>query len=354
MVIRIAWRSAREPIFSLSCNQAAILCFMNKLIALIDKFPGVHLMVIGDLMLDRFIRGEVERISPEAPVPVLRVVSEESSLGGAANVVHNVISLGGRVTACGIVGKDNAGKRIVAALRALGASTAGVFVDNGYHTIQKTRIIASPRHQQIVRLDRENRHAAVSARLRQLRDFLAARIDRCDGVVLSDYGKGVIHQELIEMIAERVRRHKIICVVDPKKENYQRYHLPALITPNKSEASEASGIAIEDESSLRAAGAKLVRKWQAKAVLITRGPDGMSLFRPGGVVRHFPTEPRDVFEVTGAGDTVVAACALALAARASYEEAAVLANLAAGFVGDEVGTVAVPRDKLKRRIEGTL
>jgi D-beta-D-heptose 7-phosphate kinase/D-beta-D-heptose 1-phosphate adenosyltransferase len=324
---------------------------MNKLLSLLDKFSGAHLLVIGDLMLDRFLRGEVERISPEAPVPVLRVVAEESSLGGAANVVHNVRSLGARVTACGIVGNDAAGKRIVAALRAVGASTAGVLVDNGYQTIQKTRIIASPRHQQIVRLDRESRHPAAPGVLKKLREFIDVRLDRFDAVVLSDYGKGAIHQDLLEAMGRQLARRKIICVIDPKKENFHRYHLPALITPNKSEASEAAGIAIEDEASLRAAGAKLVRKWQAKAVLITRGPDGMSLFRPGGSVKHFPTEPRELFEVTGAGDTVVAACALALAAGAGYEEAAVLANLAAGFVGEEVGTVAVAKAKLKRRIE---
>ncbi len=324
---------------------------MNNLLALVEKFSRAHLLVVGDLMLDRFIRGEVERISPEAPVPVLQVVSEHSSLGGAANVIHNVHSLGGRVTACGIVGKDNAGKRIVAALRDTGASTAGVFVDGGYRTIQKTRIIASPRHQQIVRLDRESRQPAGQRTLKKLRDFIAARVERFDGIILSDYGKGAIHDELLDALANRLAQHGIICVVDPKKENYAGYRFPTLITPNKSEAAEASGIAISDEASLLAAGAKLVRKWRAKAVLITRGPEGKSLFRPRVAVSHFPTEPRDVFEVTGAGDTVVAACALALACGASYEEAAVLANLAAGFVGDEVGTVAVPREKLRRRIE---
>lgn len=327
---------------------------MNNLLALVDRFSHANLLVVGDLMLDRFIRGEVERISPEAPVPVLQVVSEDSSLGGAANVIHNVQTLGGRATACGIVGSDNAGKRIIAALRQAGASTAGVFVDGGYQTIQKTRIIASPRHQQIVRLDRENRQPAAPAALRKLREYIAARIDGFDGVVLSDYGKGAIHRELLDVVADRISRKKIVCVVDPKKENYDGYRFPTLITPNKSEASEASGIAIKDDASLLAAGAKLVRKWQAKGVLITRGPDGMSLFRPRAAVRHFPTEPRDVFEVTGAGDTVVAACALALACGASYEEAAVMANLAAGFVGAEVGTVAVAREKLKRRIEDKL
>jgi rfaE bifunctional protein kinase chain/domain len=147
-----------------------------------------------------------------------------------------------------------------------------------------------------------------------------------------------------------VAQSKIICVIDPKKENYRYYRFPSLITPNKSEASEAAMIPIDDAASLGAAGSKLVRQWRAQAVLITRGPDGMSLFRPRHAVKHFPTESRDVFEVTGAGDTVVAVCALALASGGSYEEAALLANIAAGFVGDEIGTVAVPGEKLKRSI----
>jgi len=327
---------------------------MENLLALVENFSRANILVIGDLMLDRFILGQVERISPEAPVPVLRVNSEKSTLGGAANVIHNVQSLGGRATACGIVGRDIAGKKIVSALHQAGASAAGVFVDTGYQTIQKTRVIASPRHQQIVRLDRENRQPMAPAALQKLRGYIARRMDRFDGIVLSDYGKGVIHQELLDVVAARSREKNLICVVDPKKENYQRYRFPTLITPNQSEAGDASGIMIDDDASLLAAGAKLVRKWHAKAVLITRGPDGMSLFRRHAAVRHFPTEPRDVFEVTGAGDTVVAVCALALASGASYEAAAVLANLAAGFVGDEVGTVAVSREKLKRRIEDSL
>jgi D-beta-D-heptose 7-phosphate kinase/D-beta-D-heptose 1-phosphate adenosyltransferase len=324
---------------------------MNPLPSILEKFRGAHLLVVGDLMLDRFILGEVERLSPEAPVPVLRVVSENSSLGGAANVIHNVRALGGRVTACGIVGRDDAGKRIMAALGKVGASTAGVFTDAKFQTIQKSRIVASPRHQQIVRLDREGREPIGESTLKKLRQFVFRCAARFDGLVISDYGKGVIHRELLDSISRAVGRHKLICVIDPKKENYQRYRFPTLITPNKNEAGEASGIPISDDRSLRAAGTKLVRKWRAKAVLITRGPEGMSLFRPHLPAKHFPTEARDVFEVTGAGDTVVAVCALALASGAGYEQAAVLANIAAGFVGDEVGTVAVPIAKLQRMIE---
>lgn len=323
---------------------------MDRLLAVLDKFRNVHLLVVGDLMLDRFIWGEVERLSPEAPVPVLRVVSENSSLGGAANVIHNVCTLGGRVTACGIVGKDDAGKRIVSTLRKVGASTAGVFTDARFQTIQKSRIIATPHHQQIVRLDRETRQSIGQGTLKKLRDFIFAKEDRFDGIVISDYGKGAIHGELLDSVAKVVSRKKIICVVDPKKENYEYYRFPTLITPNKGEASEAAGTPICDQQSLLAAGKKLVRKWRAEAVLITRGGEGMSLFRPNSPVKHFPTEPRDVFDVTGAGDTVVAVCALALACGAAYDDAAVLANIAAGFVGDEVGTVAVRAAMIKRGI----
>ena len=323
---------------------------MSRLSAILAKFPEQRLLVIGDLMLDRFIWGNVERLSPEAPVPVLRVVAEKSSLGGAANVVHNVRSLGAQVTVCGIVGRDEAGERIVAALKGIGASTAGVVVDARFQTIEKSRIIASPHHQQIVRLDRENDRAIGAPLLKKLRDFVAAKAASFDAVVVSDYGKGAVHPELLDWLASAARG-KMICVVDPKKENYERYRFPTLVTPNTNEASEASGTAIQDEQSLLDAGKKLVRKWRARAILITRGAEGMSLFRRRCPVQHFPTQPRDVFEVTGAGDTVVAVCALALAAGASFADAAVLANVAAGFVGDEVGTVAVPLQKLKSNFE---
>lgn len=324
---------------------------MKKLLDILDRFQGVHLLVIGDLMLDRFVWGDVERISPEAPVPVLRVTSESSRLGGAANVIHNIRSLGGRVTACGVIGRDDAGIELLQELRRIGASTAGVFSDRQYDTTQKSRIIARPRHQQIVRLDRENHGAIRERTLKKISQFVLEHAARCHGVVISDYGKGVVQSDLLSALANLMGAKKVICVVDPKKENYGHYRLPTLITPNKDEASEASGIPIRDERSLVAAGEKLVRMWQAKAVLITRGPEGMSLFRPRATVTHFPTEPRDIFDVTGAGDTVVAVCALALACSSSYEDAAAIANVAARLVGDEVGTVAVPLEKLKRVVK---
>jgi rfaE bifunctional protein kinase chain/domain len=324
---------------------------MDNLLDVLNRFRSAHVLVVGDLMLDRFIWGDVGRISPEAPVPVLRVAADSFRLGGAANVIHNIRSLGGRVTACGVVGRDAAGRRILHELRRVGASTAGIFADAEIQTIQKTRIIARPRHQQIVRLDRENPCPLRDAILKRVREFVLAKAKKCDAVVISDYGKGVIQAKLLNSMFESGRKNKMICVIDPKKENYGCYRGPTLITPNKDEASDASGIEIRDEKSLLAAGAKLVQKWRAQAVLITRGPEGMSLFRRRRGCQHFPTEPRDMFDVTGAGDTVVAVCGLALAGGASFEEAAVIANLAAGLVGDEVGTVAVALAKLKRIVQ---
>ena len=325
---------------------------MNPLLSVVEKFRATRLLVIGDLMLDRFIWGEVDRLSPEAPVPVLRVVSENFSLGGAANVVHNICALGGKVTTCGIVGPDEAGRRILKALQRVGASTAGVCVDRRFQTIEKSRIIASPHHQQIVRLDREDRQPVGESTAKRLAGFILANASRFDAIVVSDYGKGAVRGETLAAVARAVGKRKL-CVIDPKKENYDHYRVPAVLTPNKNEASEASGIAIVDEASLNAAGKKLLRKWRAAAVLITRGAEGMSLFRPRAPVKNFSTEARDVFDVTGAGDTVVAVCALALASGAGYDDAAVLANLAAGFVGGEVGTVAVKNAQLRRAIKET-
>jgi len=307
-------------------------------LALLGKFHRGHLLVVGDFMLDRFIWGDVERISPEAPVPVLRVISESYRLGGAANVIHNIRTLGGKVTACGVIGRDESGRRLLQGLQEIGISTQGVFVENRFQTTQKSRIIAHPRNQQIVRLDRENRGEIRSSVLRKIRQFVEKQIDRCDGIVISDYGKGVIHRELLELIANLVAEKHCFCVADPKRENFPAYRNPTLVTPNREEASQASGIEIRDEASLREAGRRLLQMWQAKAVLITRGPEGMSLFRPGREIRHFSTEPREMFDVTGAGDTVAASFILCLAADLTLEDAAFFANTAAAAVVRKVGT----------------
>ena len=181
---------------------------MKPLLDLLNRFRGARLLVVGDLMLDHFIFGDVERISPEAPVPVLRVISESYRLGGAANVIHNVRSLGAQVTACGVIGRDAAGKRLVHDLRRVGASTAGVFADKQVQTIEKSRIIAGPHHQQIVRLDRENQAPIAEATLKRLQRFVLAKAMACDGVVISDYGKGVVHASLLSSMTRLVRQRQ--------------------------------------------------------------------------------------------------------------------------------------------------
>jgi len=305
-------------------------------------------LVVGDLMLDHFVWGRVERISPEAPVPVVQVTAEDARPGGAGNVVSNVAALGGRASICGVVGRDAAGASLTRALAALGARTDDLVVTRDHATIQKTRIIAH--HQQVVRLDREEPPARDGKPVRDVRDRVLRRLRQCDVVVVSDYGKGVIGPELLGALAEAHAQRRFLWVVDPKRANYAHYRRPSLVKPNVGEAAAASGVEIVDADSLRAAGESLLARWEAEAVLISRGEEGMALFRPGGKVRTFPTVAREVFDVTGAGDTVVAACALALGAGASFEEATVLANHAAGVVVGKIGTATVSAAELRAAV----
>ncbi|HVN84453.1 MAG TPA: D-glycero-beta-D-manno-heptose-7-phosphate kinase [Candidatus Binatia bacterium] len=313
---------------------------IDGLPSFLRRFSRVRAVVIGDLILDQFIWGRVERISPEAPVPVVQVSDESFRLGGAANVVHNLRTLGGgRVAVCGLVGSDAAGRQLRRLLRDIGATTTAVASSRRLHTTRKTRIVAH--QQQLVRLDRDQTPATAAAAAAQLRRGIARHVRTCDVVVISDYGKGVVTAELLRWLAAERRRRGFCYVVDPKMQNFDHYRGATLMTPNVSEASRAAGVDIRDEASLRKAGALLLERWQADAVLITRGEHGMTLFKRGAAVHHFPTLARHVFDVTGAGDTVVAVCALALGAGATMEAAAVLANHAAGIVVGEVGTATV-------------
>ena len=313
--------------------------------AVVARFPRVRVLVAGDLMLDHFIWGRVERISPEAPVPVVQVTAESRRLGGAANVAHNLRALGGQVTVCGVVGGDAAGRDLLDELRRIGADVRGVAQSRGAATTRKTRIIAH--QQQVVRLDREDDGQGDSRAAARARGFLLANLRAFDVVLVSDYGKGFITPPLLAALAGLRAERPFPLLIDPKQVNYPHYRGASLLTPNQGEASQAAGVEIRDAASLRRAGAELLRRWQAEAVLITRGEQGMSLFSPQTPERHFPTVARHVYDVTGAGDTVVAACALALGAGASLEVAAVLANHAAGIVVGEVGTATVTAAELK-------
>ncbi len=312
---------------------------------LMRRFGKVRVLVIGDLMLDQFIWGRVERISPEAPVPVVQVTRESFRLGGAANVVHNIQALGGHATACGIIGRDSAGRRLLTELKRIRAGTAGVRTARGAITVRKTRIIAHS--QQVVRFDREQSDHGRGAAAAVLR-FLQRHVWDFDAVVVSDYGKGVITRELLERLRAARARRVFRMIVDPKQPNFPFYKGMTLATPNLLEAAHAAGVDIHDDASLQLAGQRLLEQWDAEAVLITRGEHGMTLFRRHASAHHFPTAARQVFDVTGAGDTVVAACALALAAGAKFEQAALLANHAASVVVGKIGTATVSAAELRR------
>lgn len=300
-------------------------------------------------MLDQFIWGRVDRISPEAPVPVVHVTRDSFHLGGAANVVHNIRALGGQATACGVVGRDSAGARLLAELRRIGAASTGVVTSRESVTVRKTRVIAH--NQQVVRFDREQADHSGTAAMR-IQRFLQRHVWDFDAVVLSDYGKGVITEDVLATLRTVHAQRPLRLVVDPKKPNFAHYHGLTLATPNLLEASEAADVDIRDDASLRVAGARLLERWDAEAVLVTRGAQGMSLVARHERVRHFPTAARQVFDVTGAGDTVVAACALALAAGARLDEAAVIANHAAGVVVAKIGTAVVTGPELLSAVQG--
>jgi rfaE bifunctional protein kinase chain/domain len=321
---------------------AAARLTARRLAAIVRRFPRARLLVVGDLMLDQFIWGRVSRISPEAPVPVVQVSSESVHLGGAANVAANIRALGGQAAVVGVVGADVHGRRVSRELESIGVAVGGIVRAAGYATTRKIRILAH--QQQVVRLDREP--GALDDRLaRRVIDRVLGALDRFDGVVVSDYNKGVITPPLLEQLAEQCNgRRKLF--IDPKKANFRHYAGATLVKPNLEAASLASGVEILDEASLRRAGEALLERWRCEAVLISRGDEGMTLFRNDRPMKHFSTAAREVFDVTGAGDTVLATAALALAAGARFEDAAVLANRAAGVVVGKLGTATVSAQEL--------
>jgi rfaE bifunctional protein kinase chain/domain len=315
---------------------------------LTSGFAGKRIVVLGDLMLDEFIWGRVRRISPEAPVPVVEVDRQTLALGGAGNVVSNLVALGAHTTPVGVLGDDSDADRLRGAFGELGVTTIALVADPARPTTVKTRIIAH--NQQVVRADRESRGRIAIAIEDRVAASFCDQIEAADAVVISDYGKGLLTPGLLAHTLKAARERGLIVCLDPKMRSFDHYQPVTVITPNNQEASDASGIPIEDEQSLTDAGRKLLRSIDTSAVLITRGEEGMALFTggdsDGAEVTHIPTVAREVYDVTGAGDTVIATLALALASGASLEEAAVLANHAAGVVVGKVGTASLTREEL--------
>jgi D-glycero-beta-D-manno-heptose-7-phosphate kinase len=311
----------------------------QDLIPYISKLKDSRILVLGDLMVDEYIWGNVSRISPEAPVPVVNVTSESLRLGGAGNVVNNIHSLGGKVWLCGVVGNDAMGRKLIHDLRRMGVDTRGIIVEPERVTTVKTRIIAQ--HQQVVRYDREVARPIQPASIRQVLSFIEENVDQLDAILISDYAKGVVCEPLIKEVRSSARKKEKILAVDPKVKNVPLFQGVTVITPNHYEAGEAAGIWIRSEEDLLKVGRALLDQLRAESILITRGEKGMTLFEKKGEVTHIPTVAQEVFDVTGAGDTVISVLTMALASGASAREAAVLSNFAAGIVVGEIGTATL-------------
>ena len=306
-------------------------------------------LVVGDVMSDVYLRGRINRISPEAPVPILDCVDRRDFLGGAANVALNLKSLGCEVRLLGVIGKDDAGHRLRELLTQHKISDRWLLQDENRPTTEKTRILAD--QQQIIRLDKENRMALNSSlrvlALKMVRDLL----DEVDGVLCSDYQKGVMSPDLIEPLFAMAREANRPIIVDPKLNDFSCYQGATVLTPNLKEVEQASGIAQTGPEALEEAATFLLQQSQAEALLVTRGKDGMSMFRPFKSPLHIPTQAQEVFDVSGAGDTVVATLTMGRLCGMSLEEAAYVANAAAGVVVGKLGTATVSLSDIKTSLQ---
>ncbi|MBN1849993.1 MAG: D-glycero-beta-D-manno-heptose-7-phosphate kinase [Deltaproteobacteria bacterium] len=322
----------------------------KKLIPYIERFSDARVLVIGDIIMDEYIWGDVSRISPEAPVPVVEVQRETMMLGGAANVATNIRSLGGQTIICGVVGNDSIGRKIIKEIKKIGSDTDGIVIEPERPSSLKTRIVAH--NQQVVRFDRESRRELHGESLHHLLGYIKKLIRKIDAVVVADYGKGVISGRMMKGLRDLLRGSDILLAVDPKENNFKHYQGIDIITPNHHEAGAFCGFKIVDEKTLIKAGTQMLDTLQCRSVLITQGKDGMTLFESDGEIYHIPTVARHVFDVTGAGDTVIGTLCLGLASKMDMRSAAVVSNFAAGIVVGEVGTSTVTSEQLTKVIQG--
>lgn len=302
-----------------------------------------NILVIGDLMIDHYLWGDAERISPEAPVQVVDIARETSVLGGAGNVINNLISLGASVNVASVVGDDEIAKELTIMLKSIGVKTEGLITQKGRKTSKKSRVIAAS--QQILRYDNESKETIAADSVEKIIKAIGKDLFMTDIIILSDYGKGVISDELSQAVIALAKEKGIKVLVDPKGTDYSKYRGAHMLTPNKKEASEATGIRIVDDVTLEAALLSLKEQCDLERSMITLSEDGIAIF--DGEVKRFPTVAQEVFDVTGAGDTVIASIAFALSAGLSIEETARFANLAAGVVVGKIGSATVTIDEIE-------
>ncbi|MEN8182444.1 MAG: PfkB family carbohydrate kinase [Myxococcota bacterium] len=330
----------------------------RRLEALLLRFPKVQLLVLGDLFLDEYLFGEVDRVSAEAPVPVVHVGLESSALGGAGNVVRNVVALGGRCVLGSVIGTDAAGRRIVDLVKELGIDPGGLVEVEGRPTGHKTRVVARSRQvvrfaQQVVRIDRETTAPLPSSEARRLLRWIDGQLPHVDGVVLEDYAKGLLTRGLLAAAMRRFRSADVPVAVDPKTPLTLQKGVD-LLKPNLPETEDLTGIRIRERPDLERAAARLRRRIGGGRLVVTRGPEGMTLFEGEGAGIDVHTAAQEVFDVQGAGDTTIAALVLALRAGATLLEAAVIANAAAGVVVGKLGTATASPPEVRKLLPAAI
>ncbi|MDD5597691.1 MAG: PfkB family carbohydrate kinase [Victivallaceae bacterium] len=325
----------------------------KRLSQIVDKFCDKRIAVVGDLMLDVYIWGKASRISPEAPVPVVQVKKKSCCLGGAANVMRNVVTLGGRVDAYGVIGADPDGEEIKRLFSDYAIDPSTLSVDRTRRTTKKQRIIASA--QQLLRVDFEDTEKIGELIRQEIIDGVKELIEQqaLDAIIFEDYGKGVLNEKMLEQIIESANKNNIITSLDPNPGHLHRVKGLSVMKPNRSEAfamtgtfPQENGMPVEKDFQLQAVAAQLLEEWEPDYLIISLAAQGMALFRQGKEMVVIPTKAREVYDVSGAGDTVIAAFTLALCAGADPVEAAEIANHAAGIVVGKVGTVTVGKEEL--------
>jgi D-beta-D-heptose 7-phosphate kinase/D-beta-D-heptose 1-phosphate adenosyltransferase len=318
---------------------------ITRFTKLFEKFDNTTILVIGDLMIDEYIWGNVERISPEAPVPVVEVEKNACILGGAGNVLNNLVSLGAKAMISSVVGNEAAGDFLRGLLEDLGVDLSGIFTEQGRITTKKTRIMAAM-NQQVIRIDQETKQHIGEAMEKNIISYVEKYISQIDGIIFSDYDKGVLTEKLITQVIRLARENKKPLIVDPKKKPIDIYRGATIITPNLKETSWIAGSVLDTREKVVAAAEQILSRLELDAILITRSTQGMTLLEKGAAPIHIPTRAREVYDVSGAGDTVTAGVSLAIASGASFEESANLANIAAGIAVGKVGTASITREDI--------
>ncbi len=323
--------------------------FLNGVLKLQRKLAGKRVAVVGDMMLDSYFIGNVKRISPEAPVPVIEVDKEIFRFGGAANVAYNLVTLGAKAFPIGLIGSDDNGAILSSLVQEASIDEKGLIIDSSRPTTAKTRVIAESQH--VVRIDKESKSRIDKKTEKKIIDYFEQLSDELDAVILQDYNKGVLTKTVIKKIIDIARKKNLIITVDPKFENFFEYKNATVFKPNKKETEDAFGIRIESEQNIWEAGKKLLKKLNAENILLTLGADGIALFGKEVEEERIPTKARNVADVSGAGDTVISTLTVALCAGANIKQAAYLANFAGGLVCEEVGIVPIETEKLFNAIE---